>query len=683
MTVAEMMKGSGIDARRLIKAALDEKDGRSATILMIGATMNGYRPESGELVAILPYLSGIELMAPLIGLCTGDRLKMLLELLESGRLSSERQAFTILISVLLLGSAPPPPALLTQIRLLARQNLGPESGTVLGIAAQKISDPAIREIAAPWIELASFPGTADMIEKVQQSMGTMPAEALPTKEEDRLPGAAILRRTTPKAGRNDPCPCGSGRKYKKCCAEKDAARLEDPSPVAGVTMSEYMEHPEIYLDREQISCLSTREIARLDYSLLNTRCVIEAVRKLTLYHFWDEAESAMEELSRRKDFPLGCIADGYRAELIHDAISAGARDVFARQVARIQDPAILSDFQMHLDLLNLDSEILSRIEKAITENLLDPKSSKIFDLAYAALDQYPALGILFTRAAISPDRALDTETLLEEVECARDRLQLPPGDIAQELYERLIDRDLSSWDDEDVSSDAEVERLSSIAAEQRTRLKQSIAKVAELEKRLHSQERLLKQNKAEREKSQETKLLHSAPLESDEAKRLRNKISELKGLIAEGHKERSSLRIQLSEAASRRGEAVLAKEQNKKEGRATEPNNSTDKEELDATTPARLTTLVPLFKNTAGDAIRNATKPLARQALQAAAGLAAGDQALWSGCKRLRSVPDVWSARIGIHYRLLFRLDSARATLEVSAFIHRRDLESTIAKGGL
>jgi uncharacterized protein len=25
------------------------------------------------------------------------------------------------------------------------------------------------------------------------------------------------RRTTPKVGRNDPCPCGSGRKYKKCC----------------------------------------------------------------------------------------------------------------------------------------------------------------------------------------------------------------------------------------------------------------------------------------------------------------------------------------------------------------------------------------------------------------------------------------------------------------------------------
>ncbi|MFC4809782.1 SEC-C metal-binding domain-containing protein [Paenibacillus sp. GCM10023250] len=26
-----------------------------------------------------------------------------------------------------------------------------------------------------------------------------------------------------KVGRNDPCPCGSGIKYKKCCLEKDAA----------------------------------------------------------------------------------------------------------------------------------------------------------------------------------------------------------------------------------------------------------------------------------------------------------------------------------------------------------------------------------------------------------------------------------------------------------------------------
>jgi len=26
-----------------------------------------------------------------------------------------------------------------------------------------------------------------------------------------------IRRSTPKIGRNDPCPCGSGKKYKNCC----------------------------------------------------------------------------------------------------------------------------------------------------------------------------------------------------------------------------------------------------------------------------------------------------------------------------------------------------------------------------------------------------------------------------------------------------------------------------------
>jgi SEC-C motif domain protein len=30
-------------------------------------------------------------------------------------------------------------------------------------------------------------------------------------------GLGPLKRTTPKIGRNEPCPCGSGKKYKKCC----------------------------------------------------------------------------------------------------------------------------------------------------------------------------------------------------------------------------------------------------------------------------------------------------------------------------------------------------------------------------------------------------------------------------------------------------------------------------------
>ena len=38
--------------------------------------------------------------------------------------------------------------------------------------------------------------------------------------------AALPTRAQPKVGRNDPCPCGSGRKYKHCCGKRQSA----PSP---------------------------------------------------------------------------------------------------------------------------------------------------------------------------------------------------------------------------------------------------------------------------------------------------------------------------------------------------------------------------------------------------------------------------------------------------------------------
>jgi len=34
---------------------------------------------------------------------------------------------------------------------------------------------------------------------------------------DNESSAAPIRRSEPRVGRNDPCPCGSGKKYKKCC----------------------------------------------------------------------------------------------------------------------------------------------------------------------------------------------------------------------------------------------------------------------------------------------------------------------------------------------------------------------------------------------------------------------------------------------------------------------------------
>ena len=44
-------------------------------------------------------------------------------------------------------------------------------------------------------------------------------EALATGADEEgapKPAAQPAQRATPKVGRNEPCPCGSGKKYKQC-----------------------------------------------------------------------------------------------------------------------------------------------------------------------------------------------------------------------------------------------------------------------------------------------------------------------------------------------------------------------------------------------------------------------------------------------------------------------------------
>jgi HEAT repeat protein len=43
------------------------------------------------------------------------------------------------------------------------------------------------------------------------------------EKEFALQGGAAAKVTVKKVGRNEPCPCGSGKKYKKCCLGKERA----------------------------------------------------------------------------------------------------------------------------------------------------------------------------------------------------------------------------------------------------------------------------------------------------------------------------------------------------------------------------------------------------------------------------------------------------------------------------
>jgi uncharacterized protein YchJ len=55
----------------------------------------------------------------------------------------------------------------------------------------------------------------DIVFNIQNWTGTQrQSEPFPSMAAANIP---MRPRTTPKVGRNEPCPCGSGRKHKKCC----------------------------------------------------------------------------------------------------------------------------------------------------------------------------------------------------------------------------------------------------------------------------------------------------------------------------------------------------------------------------------------------------------------------------------------------------------------------------------
>lgn len=92
-----------------------------------------------------------------------------------------------------------------------------------GLVDDSFADPADIEtdIASPAAErLAALRRTGGLIDDVARETADWPALFhLPPVQLPPIPLGALrepVRRDEAKVGRNDPCPCGSGRKYKKC-----------------------------------------------------------------------------------------------------------------------------------------------------------------------------------------------------------------------------------------------------------------------------------------------------------------------------------------------------------------------------------------------------------------------------------------------------------------------------------
>ncbi len=65
--------------------------------------------------------------------------------------------------------------------------------------------------------------TRQAYEAIPAAVAALHEHFRPAREHSFNPGGSLqtlpLRRDAPKVGRNDPCPCGSGKKFKRCCGD--------------------------------------------------------------------------------------------------------------------------------------------------------------------------------------------------------------------------------------------------------------------------------------------------------------------------------------------------------------------------------------------------------------------------------------------------------------------------------
>ena len=96
-------------------------------------------------------------------------------------------------------------------RILASMEASRRAAVTNEDAISVDGDPRMREVARPApAQRRSEPTVGDAFAAM---MSQLAAKGAP---QGAAPAAAPVRQA-PQVGRNDPCPCGSGKKYKKCC----------------------------------------------------------------------------------------------------------------------------------------------------------------------------------------------------------------------------------------------------------------------------------------------------------------------------------------------------------------------------------------------------------------------------------------------------------------------------------
>lgn len=654
-----------------LRAALDARDVKAATALALAISAAGGEIDREAVARLLPDVDQRDLLPSLLRACRAasneERLAVMRQAIERGQLSHDREAIVAFLATRLLGEPPWPRPWPGLIRTIARQDLGPEAGVLLGLVIMRSGDPHAKEVGAEWVDLVAR-SDADEIERFWLDAWEKPVlEILPDTEPPRVVAGYTVRKAIERPGRNDPCHCGSGKKYKKCCAAKDEAneRVAE-SPLVDATR----------VTETDVEGMRIQDVLALPFELLRRPALVAAIRQLRAYHRWEDAERALDLLAAQGP---GDDVDDLREQLIEEALRMRALDVLERQLAKVTDrESLQARVRAGIACAQPTAETLAVLDEQAQRGLRGDADA-IADVAYALLDHAPGLGILVARGALDPERPEESDSLLDEIEYARDRLELPPGDPYGPLFDVWVEGSSQrAAEVETVASELERLRqeLRRAEAEREAQRAQIVALEHELREVKERFERLSQRDATPMAAGTDHQTAVALKAAEERARRLSLKVEELKAELAEKLKERAELRDRI--AALEEALAAVQNPSGPADGDADAEGEEREEEVGEVVAEETIPVRIPVFGRKAIEALREIPAKVQRSAISVAGRLGAGERAAWREVKRMQGMEGVWTARLGIHHRLIFRVSDEE--LQIMDVVTREALLTSLER---
>ncbi|MEW6282938.1 MAG: SEC-C metal-binding domain-containing protein, partial [Candidatus Eremiobacterota bacterium] len=562
--------------RQALELAREGPDPVLMAGVLLAARMGCVRHEASPALLgwLVPRLKDIPLVSALAGCWPREQaLHSLLELLQLHGWAPGLRFMPLLTACTLAEGQPPSPVLIREWRLQYRCRQSPSAWIALLAAADLLCSDRIQAELGPAYPVLSE-AARRLVAFVRSHLEGNFYYDLPATDWD----GHTFRRSQTRVGRNQPCPCGSGRKYKNCCLDT-------------VTFAARPGPEEENLKPENLSSLAIQDLIRLDLARLSTGTLQEWTRFLSSFGFWEEVERGRQELEHR-----GAWDEHDWLTLSFEAQAQRSLGHLERALAEIPTDSPHAEETRLTRFLLAHRPVLEELEGELSECLDEPFLR--VDAAHTLLRLHPVLGILVARGCLEPGDTFEADSLLDEVVRARILLDLDSRDMLADWLEQAgMDEEEESGEEED-----------SQAAELNRRLGESTREVKELRRQLEAAQEQLKSRV--REKSGEFPAVAARPSgvpEDPEVRRLRNKVRELKQLVTERNRERADWRRQMRESP-----ATAVTPEPPASVVAGDPE-----EEAGAELPQEVTRrrpLVPEFHRDAGSELEQLPDRLARQA---------------------------------------------------------------------